>query len=78
MAHIYRVVRAHKPDPAEPLVLRKGETVPFERKQTAWEGCKRPANSVWQDRVQGAAIARGRRRCCTGSAGGGELPAVWE
>lgn len=31
MAHIYRVVRPHEPDPANPLVLKKGEMVPFER-----------------------------------------------
>ncbi len=38
MAHIYRVVRAHEPDHADPFVLRKGEMVPFERRRTKWDG----------------------------------------
>ena len=51
MAHIYRVVRAHEPAPADPLVLKKGEMVPFERKRTAWDGwlwcSKRTGESGW-------------------------------
>ena len=38
MAHIYRVVRAHEPDHANPLVLKKGEIVQFERRRTLWDG----------------------------------------
>lgn len=51
MAHIYRVVRAHEPDRAEPLVLKKGEMVPFERRRTVWDGrlwCSKPTGeSGW-------------------------------
>ena len=38
MAQIYRVVRAHEPDDADPFVLTKGEMVAFERRRTVWEG----------------------------------------
>ena len=51
MAQIYRVVRAHEPDHADRFVLTKGETVSFERKQTAWNGwlwCSKPTGeSGW-------------------------------
>ena len=51
MAHIYRVVRAHEPDHADPLVLKKGEMVPFERRRTVWDGwlwCTKPTGeSGW-------------------------------
>lgn len=38
MAEIYRVIQAHKPEDVEPLVLKKGDVVRFERRQTQWEG----------------------------------------
>ena len=38
MARIYRVVRAHEPDHVDPLILKKGESVPFERRRTQWDG----------------------------------------
>ena len=51
MAHIYRVVQAHEPDHADPLVLKKGEMVPFERRRTVWDGwlwCWKPTGeSGW-------------------------------
>lgn len=51
MAHLYRVVRAHEPDHANPLVLKKGERVPFERRRTVWDGwlwCSKPTGeSGW-------------------------------
>ena len=51
MAYIYRVVRAHEPDSADPLVLRKGEMVSFERRRTVWDGwlwCSKPTGeSGW-------------------------------
>ena len=62
MASIYRVVKAHKPDPGEPLVLKAGETVSFERKATPWDGwlwCSKPSGECgwvpesWT-RIQGA------------------------
>ncbi len=51
MAHLYRVVRAHEPDPVDPLVLKKGEMVPFERRRTMWDAwlwCWKPTGeSGW-------------------------------
>ena len=51
MAQIYRVVRAHEPDHANPLVLTKGEIVQFERRRTLWDGwlwCSKPTGeSGW-------------------------------
>ena len=51
MAHIYRVTRAHKPDHGDPLLLTKGEVVPFERRRTKWDGwlwCSKPnGESGW-------------------------------
>ncbi|MCP4247550.1 MAG: hypothetical protein GY778_10920 [bacterium] len=51
MANVYRVVRAHELGHADPLVLKKGDRVPFERRQTEWDGwlwCSTPTGeSGW-------------------------------
>jgi hypothetical protein len=51
MTDVYRVVRVHAPECAEHLVLKKGDVVAFDRRQTDWEGwlwCSRPTGeSGW-------------------------------
>ena len=51
MPTAYRVVRAHEPDDADPLALKKGEVVRFERRRTEWDGwlwcARRPGESGW-------------------------------
>ncbi len=62
MAGTYRVVRAHAPDCADSLTLKKGDTVAFERRKTNWEGwlwCSKPTGeSGWVPepwvRIEGA------------------------
>ena len=62
MANTYRVIREHAPDSADVLVLKKGDTVAFERRETNWEGwlwCSKPTGeSGWVPeawvRIEGA------------------------
>jgi len=34
----YRVIKKHRPIPAEPLLVPRGKKITFERKPTQWEG----------------------------------------
>ncbi len=51
MGNAYRVVRAHVPDRADALVLKKGDVVRFERRRTRWDGwlwcSRRTGESGW-------------------------------